>query len=390
MLSLLLALQVAAPPAAVSARDSVFAALVAELSEPGGFFFSDNLVSNETSYLHVVGKLEELGLRGGAYLGVGPEQNFSYIAAVQPAVALIIDIRRDNLLLHLTFKAAFELARNRLEYLCLVYGRPCPPDLNRWTDRPLEDLLEFIDGVPLDTTLVQAQDGRLFDRIVGLGIPLSPEDLATIARFHREFVQHGLDLRFSSFGRRSWSTFPTTRQLYRERDLAGRQVSYVATEARFRVVRRLQTANKIIPVVGNLAGPTAVPAIGRYLARNGQRLTALYTSNVEHYLFRDGTFSQFAAHVASLPQAPAGVLIRSYFDRQTGLPHPLGVPGHTSVQLLESLAHFVEATREMSGLDYWGLVTNGAIPLQPARAPLPSRGKLTPAPSTGPGQWPVR
>jgi hypothetical protein len=369
MLSLLLAFQVAAQPAVGTARDSAFAKLVAELSEPGGFFFSDNLVSNETSYLHVVGKLEELGVRGGAYLGVGPEQNFSYIAAVQPAVAFIIDIRRDNLLLHLVFKAGFELARNRLEYLCLVYGRPPPLDLDRWSDRPLEELLEYVDAAPLDTSLAQPQDGRLFDRIVAMAIPLSPEDLATIARFHREFVQNGLDLRFSSFGRRSWSTFPSARQLYLERDLSGRQVSYLATEARFRVVRRLQTAHRVIPVVGNLAGPSALQAIGRYLRRADLRVNALYTSNVEHYLFRDGTFGQFATNVATLPLAPVGVLIRSYFDRQTGLPHPLAIPGHTSVQLLQPLAHFVEATRGSAGLDYWELVTGGAIPL---RTPKPA------------------
>src|ERR1700741_1964490 len=85
-----------------------FAGLVARLSEPGGYFDTDNLVSNERSYLHVAGKLRELGgSSGGAYLGVGPDQNFSYILAVRPALALIIDIRRDNLLQHLLFKTIF-------------------------------------------------------------------------------------------------------------------------------------------------------------------------------------------------------------------------------------------------------------------------------------------
>src|SRR5712691_5756223 len=91
-----------------AARDhKTFAALSARLSEPGGYFDSDNLISNETSYLHVIGKLRELGVAGGVYLGVGPDQSFSYIAKIRPKMAIIIDIRKDNLLQHLLFKALF-------------------------------------------------------------------------------------------------------------------------------------------------------------------------------------------------------------------------------------------------------------------------------------------
>ena len=88
--------------------DSAFAALVARISEPGGYFDSDNLISNESSYLHVLGAMRRLGVAGGAYVGVGPDQNFSYIAQVRPRIAFIIDIRRDNLLQHLLFKSLFE------------------------------------------------------------------------------------------------------------------------------------------------------------------------------------------------------------------------------------------------------------------------------------------
>ena len=77
-----------------------FAALSARLSEPGGYFDSDNLISNETSYLHVIAKLREIGVSGGVYIGVGPDQSFSYIAKIRPKIAIMIDIRRDNLLQH--------------------------------------------------------------------------------------------------------------------------------------------------------------------------------------------------------------------------------------------------------------------------------------------------
>ncbi|HEX6070025.1 MAG TPA: hypothetical protein VFZ18_09375, partial [Longimicrobiaceae bacterium] len=68
-----------AAPVRRPAADTSFAAVVARLSEPGGYFDTDNLISNESSYLHVMEGLRRLGVRGGAYLGVGPDQNFSYI-----------------------------------------------------------------------------------------------------------------------------------------------------------------------------------------------------------------------------------------------------------------------------------------------------------------------
>src|SRR3712207_7605459 len=83
------------------------------------------------SYLHVLGRMRALGVGGGAYLGVGPDQNFSYIAQVRPRIAFIIDIRRDNLLQQLLFKAVFARARNRAEYLALLFGRPMPREIGR-------------------------------------------------------------------------------------------------------------------------------------------------------------------------------------------------------------------------------------------------------------------
>jgi hypothetical protein len=73
------------PPA--PAFDSAYGKTFLRLSEPAGSFPSENVVSNETSYLHVLDAMRREGVRGGAYIGVGPDQNFSYIAAVRPEVA---------------------------------------------------------------------------------------------------------------------------------------------------------------------------------------------------------------------------------------------------------------------------------------------------------------
>src|SRR5215471_1767552 len=78
-----------------------FSRIVQEFSEEGGYFWSENLISNETSYLHIVPRLRELGASGGAYIGVGPEQNFTYIAKIKPQIAFIVDIRRQAIIQHL-------------------------------------------------------------------------------------------------------------------------------------------------------------------------------------------------------------------------------------------------------------------------------------------------
>ena len=96
-------------PSPPAARIEV-AALSAELSEPGGYFDTDNVISNETSYLQVADQLADAVPAGGVYVGVGPDQNFSYIARVRPRYAFILDIRRENLLQHLLFAALFARA----------------------------------------------------------------------------------------------------------------------------------------------------------------------------------------------------------------------------------------------------------------------------------------
>jgi hypothetical protein len=346
---------------AAAQSPSAFGSLIERLSEPGGFFPSDNLVSNETSYLHVLGAMRKLGAKGGAFIGVGPEQGFSYIADLEPKLALIIDIRRDNLLFHLLLKAMFEVSRNRLEYLGLLYGRPAPDDLAMWTDLPLESLLEYLDGKLADSVLHDRNHRRLMTEVERYGVPLSDLDRATIRRFHDEFAFTGLDIRYSTRGRGPRLMFPTNRRLYTETDIDGNLASYLASEDRWRKVRDLERNDRVVPVVGNLAGPKALRAIGDYLRERKLEVSAFYLSNVESYLFRDGSFPDFVANVKALPTNPKSVLIRSGFGRWGGA--QLNIPpGHFSVQVLQPVARFLEMTTDLATLDYWTLVNDG-IPL---------------------------
>src|SRR4051812_41631411 len=71
--------------------DGDFWQLVGDWSEPNGTFrFSDNLTSNELGFQEVIPELISRTRTDGVYLGVGPEQNFTYIGAVRPSLAIIL------------------------------------------------------------------------------------------------------------------------------------------------------------------------------------------------------------------------------------------------------------------------------------------------------------
>jgi hypothetical protein len=328
--------------AAAALPESTFARLVARLSESGGYFDSDNLLSNEASYLHVLGRMRALGVTGGAYIGVGPDQNFSYMAQVRPRIAFIIDIRRDNLLQQLLFKSIFTRARNRAEYLALLFGRPLPRDSQRWESSTIEELIAWIDSTPPSPDAATTAQEAVFSMVKAFDVPLDERDLETIARFHRVFIDAGLDLRYTSHNRPPRAYYPTYRQLLLERDLTGKQGSYLASEADYRFLKSLQERHLVIPVVGDLAGEHALVAIGRLVAERGEKISAFYTSNVEQYLMRDGTsFDRFAANLRRLPRDARSVIIRSYFGGSFYRQHPNSVAGYYSTQLLQTFDSFV-------------------------------------------------
>lgn len=300
---------------------ATFASQVAALSEPGGYFDTDNLISNERSYLDVLPELKKRGVRGGAYIGVGPDQNFSYIAAIRPDIAFIVDIRRDNLLLHLLFKSLFSLSRTRIEYLSLLVGREVPGDLETWRGASIDRVLTYVDRAPLDSAAVSALRARVDDVITRMGVPLLRDDHATIDRFHRRFIEAGTGLQFQSTGRPPQRHYPTFRDLLGATEPSGQPANYLASEEAFQFIKGLHQRDLIIPAVGDLSGSRAIAAIAGVLRERGQRdqpgaqVSALYASNVEFYLFGDARFSRFVTNLRGLPRAKHAVVIRSVFGR---------------------------------------------------------------------------
>ena len=347
--------------------DSEWGALVLSLSEEGGYFDTDNLISNERSYLHVLAPLRRM--EGGAYIGVGPDQSFSYLAAARPAVAFLIDIRRDNLLQHLLFRSLFALSSNRAEYLALLHGRALPEDPRAWDERALEAILDRVDSLPIDPTAVTETREAVAALLRALPLPLSDDDFATIERFHQEFVAQGTGLRFRTFGRAPQPYYPNYRQLLLETDTRGRQGSFLAGEEDFRWLKDLQARNLVVPVVGDLAGSHAVRSVADWLGDRDVKVSEYYTSNVEDYLWRGGSYPAFAANVRSLPWAADGVIIRSYFGRGRRGPFPglVAYPGYYSTQVLQPAVEFlgaVDALMDGRRMSYEQVITAGLIDLR--------------------------
>src|ERR1051325_6352441 len=113
--------------------DADFWTLTEELSEPGGSFRSDNFLSNESGYQMVIPELVDRVKPGGVYMGVAPEINFTYITALKPKMAFIIDIRRGNLHEHLLYKALFEMSSDRADFLSRLFSRKRPAGLTAST-----------------------------------------------------------------------------------------------------------------------------------------------------------------------------------------------------------------------------------------------------------------
>ncbi|MCG6957614.1 MAG: hypothetical protein LJF04_16610 [Gemmatimonadetes bacterium] len=345
--------------------DSAFAAISARISEPGGYFDTDNLISNEDGYLKVLGALDRLKVRGGAYVGVGPDQNFSYIADIRPDIAFIVDIRRDNLLEQLLLKTLIERAPTRVQFLSGLTGRPAPADTAGWRARSIDDVVAYVDTTAADSTTVLALRLELARDMQSYGIPLSPEDMATIRRFHGEFIRRGMSLRFTSAGRAPRPYYPTYRGLVTETDLDGNQASYLSSAERYGVVRGLERDNRVIPVVGDLAGDHALHEMATVLREMGLQLTAFYTSNVEFYLWRASTFTTWVENLSAFPATSNAVVIRSFFPNFGGA-HPSAVPGYHATQTLQPVA-----VLEQGGFSsYYDLVTKDVIDL---RIPAVSR-----------------
>jgi hypothetical protein len=340
--------------------DEEFWELITDFSEPDGAFLFDNFVSNESPFQHVLSDLTTGRSPGGAYLGVGPDQNFTYIVALKPQIAFVFDIRRQNMIEHLMFKALFELSTNRAEFLSRLFSRPPPQNVGE--NPSVVALFDAFRGIPSDPRLYAENLGAIKDRLMkDHGFELTSADQTMLEYVFTAFYTRGPHLMYN--GQSSLNPrliMPSYEELMMETDEQGEHRSYMATEENFLTIQQYEKNNLLVPLVGDFAGPTAIRAVGEYLKQHNATVSAFYTSNVEQYLFLNAdSWRRFYTNVSTLPLDSKSVFIRAVIRTNSGeYTHvPIVRIGFSYLEMdLHSIAELVSAFNAEKILSYYDII----------------------------------
>lgn len=343
-----------------SLTDREFWHFFSSMSEDGGAFVSENFVSNEQTYQHVIPTLKRTIAPGGVYLGVGPEQNFTYIANLRPKMAVIFDIRRQNAMAHLMYKALFELSPTRADFVSRLFSRPLPKSLSPHAT-PVE-IFTALTGVRENDSAFTENRKAVFDQLrVKHGFELTPDDVRSITHVYLAFFEAGPDISYA-YRPGTVSTFrpafATYSQIQSLTNATGEHMAFLESEENYRWLRGRQLKNMVVPVVGDFAGPKAIRAVGEYVKQRGGIVSTFYLSNVEQYLFRSADdAARFYRNVAMLPIDSTSTFIRSippgdglFGGFITSLGGPVANSSYFSVTSVDSAGvRIVYATTDSAG-----------------------------------------
>jgi hypothetical protein len=339
------------------ARDDRFDTLVHALSAPATGPVADNFMSNEDSYPRVTDELARRVRPGGVYLGVGPDQNFTFLAHTRPALAFVLDYRRRNLLVHLLHKALFSLSTSRADYLRRFLARdPGPLPADPTAAQLVEAFRQVaVDHGRLATAIAEA---ARFLRPLGL---VKEQESAELARIQTRLAGPGMNCRFLAM-----PMYPTLAHFLTTTDRQGNPSHFLARESHYRAVRELQLGDRVLPLVGDFRSPDSLPPLGAWLRRHRLRLSLLYVSDVEFFLVRGGGFPAYLDNLAQLPRREDALVVRT---STRPIDHPARVAGDSSTTLvtrLDTLLALRPRAREVRPDD---LFPNDAPP--PEQPPLP-------------------
>jgi hypothetical protein len=295
--------------------------MVSTFSEPGGTFRFENFLSNEIYFQNVIPALKARVKPGGVYMGVGPEQNFTYIVAVQPRIAFITDIRRQNMNELMMYRALFEMAPNRADFISLLFSRKRPAGLA--ADSTADALFNAYRSVIEDPALFKKNLQAIQDLLLKTHrFPLKTEDLAGIEKVYSVFFDYGPEINYNSggsgpggygrgFANVTYADLMSANDQQGTSSTTGKNRSFLATEENYQYIRDMEMRNLIVPLVGDFAGPKAIRAVGSWEKQHAATVTTFYLSNVEQYLFMDRVDGKFYANVETLPLDATSTFIRS-------------------------------------------------------------------------------
>src|SRR5215471_7014575 len=229
--------------------DTEFWKMIGDFSERDGDFSVMSIItSNEMDYQTVIPALRNTVKPGGVYIGVGPEQNFTYMSALRSKMGFVIDIRRDNMIEHLMYKALFEISKDCVDFVSRLFARRPAGTISGSTARAIMAAFanSKVDAVLYSDTLkaieAQLQATHHF--------PISNSDIKRIEYLYKTFSMQGVLSFSSSLSFKS----PGYTYLMTADDRSGTNWSFLASEANFQFIQELQKKNLVVPIVGDFAG----------------------------------------------------------------------------------------------------------------------------------------
>jgi hypothetical protein len=287
-------------------------------------------------------------------MGVAPDQNFTYMIAVKPRIAFIVDIRRGNLLEHLLYKAIFEMSSTRAEFLSTLFSMPAFKNVSDASSpRQLFDAA-YMESA--DQTRFEANTKAVLNVLsVKHGFKLSPDDESQLTWIYSCFFKYGPDLTYQAcesggggfggggrgFGRGfgGGMMFRSFADLQTQTDAADVNHAYLASEANYKWMKDFESRNLVVPVMGDFMGPKAIRSVGAWVREHGTVVGTFYTSNVEQYLFQTSTWEDFYKNIASLPLDDGSTLIRSVPNNMVSPKQP----GARAASMLTSMKELTKA-----------------------------------------------
>lgn len=315
-------------------RDETFDGLIRSLSEPQSGPHADNLITNEDSFGRVTGSLQRMVSPGNVYIGVGPDQNFSYIARSHPSIAFVLDYRRRNLRLHLLHKALFMLSDDRVSYLTRLTARR-PAGLPR--EPNVDQLVQSFSTAPFDEALMERTRSEVLGLVRALGV-LDESEEVDLQTIQTRLAGPGMDAKFLAM-----PIYPRFGKLIRTPGRDGQPAHMLASETTYRTVRDAQRGDLLIPLVADLAGVGALPRLRDWLRQKRQAVSVIYVSDVEFFLLKDNRFDAYVENLDRLPRTEDAVIIRSSTRE---IDHPERVPGDSATTIIRPLSPFLDAAKQ--------------------------------------------
>ena len=274
-----------------------------------GLYAEHYPASNERRIDLFMSRIQDLG---GGYIGVGTDQNFSFIAKAKSECAFLMDFDSEIVKVNQVHLFFWNLSKNYLEFKAFWDPK------NKKTSQ----------------LLIQQQGGTLVNELLD-GFKLGHTSNWVFNRLNE------LDYMHQKFG----------------------LVTFAHSEAEFQHIKKLIEKKRIRAVVGNLLGDKTMDNISFALKQIKCPVRILYTSNAEEYFSFPPAFRK---NILNLYTDEKGVLLRTITSgtkNKWGYPEgekfPDAYPFHYNIQSLKNLKEWMRLKSNLSIYD----IMNGRTPV---------------------------